>query len=493
MKTKKLIAIGCACAMTGVWAQGVVSLAPASGADEPTESQAVVDANLVKVQGRGVGTTKDAALKDAYRDAIERAVGLYVDAEQMVKNDELVSDQILTQSNAYIEKYDVVKESESDGLFTMRILATVRKTALTKKLGDVMPKQSVNLGNDAANFHAQIITKEKRNVDAVALLQNALKDVKPISQMMTFTLAETKMIPLKAQSGSTVYCYHFKMMLDEKKYFEEFLPALCKVLDQIAIEPPKEVRFRKCSLAEVNDYGAQQAVDVIARYVAGDWFDEPKMSRASAPRHMRKEPLSIKRSGSLEDVYGIREGDGGVFTESAFFANAQKIGWNFSLQSGMNRSVNFKYALENCNVFPVVVITQANGQRTNVRAKQYILPVSCANVIMDWERRTVLGQNEYVNDDNCFHSVYHIVFNDKDGEDVYSLPVSLANIALSNTRLDQNAALFGRDEGNRRERIGWYVTPFIHADAKEYHRWIGFEIPCDDLPKVASIEIEIDE
>ena len=144
MKTKKLIVIGCACAMIGVWAQGVVSLAPAGGENTPAVKNGAADASLVKVQGRGVGATKDAALKDAYRDAIERAVGLYVDAEQMVKNDELVSDQILTQSNAYIEKYDVVKESESDGLFTMRILATVRKTALTKKLGEVMPKQAVN-------------------------------------------------------------------------------------------------------------------------------------------------------------------------------------------------------------------------------------------------------------------------------------------------------------------------------------------------------------
>jgi len=51
---------------------------------------------IVKVRGRGVGADKTEALKDAYRDAVERAVGLYVDAEQMMKNEELVKDQILT-------------------------------------------------------------------------------------------------------------------------------------------------------------------------------------------------------------------------------------------------------------------------------------------------------------------------------------------------------------------------------------------------------------
>ena len=61
------------------------------------------DAEIVKVRGRGTGADKVEALKDAYRDAIERAVGMYVDAEQAMENEELVEDKILTQSNAYIE------------------------------------------------------------------------------------------------------------------------------------------------------------------------------------------------------------------------------------------------------------------------------------------------------------------------------------------------------------------------------------------------------
>ena len=98
-------------------------------------------AEIVNVEGRGVGANKAEALKDAYRDAVERAVGMYVDAEQKMKNEELVEDQILTQSNAYIEKYDVVKEkTKPNGLVEIRINAEVKKSALTKKLSDMMPK-----------------------------------------------------------------------------------------------------------------------------------------------------------------------------------------------------------------------------------------------------------------------------------------------------------------------------------------------------------------
>jgi hypothetical protein len=102
------------------------------------------ESETVKVLGKGTGADKTEALKDAYRDAIERAVGMYVDAEQMVKNEELVKDQILTQSNAYIEEYKVLKEeTRANGIVELKISANVRKTVLTKKLSDVMPKADV--------------------------------------------------------------------------------------------------------------------------------------------------------------------------------------------------------------------------------------------------------------------------------------------------------------------------------------------------------------
>ena len=131
------------------------------------------DVEVVKVKGRGVGADKTEALKDAYRDAVERAVGLYVDAEQMVKNEELVKDQILTQSNAYIEKYDVAKETTApNGLVEVQILAEVRKAALTKKISDVMPAQAVDVAAASRNAHAVAVTEMKMQEDALALVKN---------------------------------------------------------------------------------------------------------------------------------------------------------------------------------------------------------------------------------------------------------------------------------------------------------------------------------
>ena len=220
------------------------------------------------VEGRGVGTNRAEALKDAYRDAIERAVGMYVDAEQKVKNEELVEDQILTQSNAYIEKYEVVKEkTRPNGLVEIKINAEVKKTALAQKLSDVMPKQTFSLGDDAQNIHSRIVTKEKRNDDASALLENVIGEFNPVKQLMTFSLASPKSLSVADENGKEKLYYRFKFTVNKQKYFNEFLPSLLKVLDQISLRQPKDVRLRAVDPLETHD--SSELADDKKKYLGG--------------------------------------------------------------------------------------------------------------------------------------------------------------------------------------------------------------------------------
>ena len=69
----------------------------------PVCGQAADDA-IVSTMGNGVGASTEEALKDSFRDAVERAVGVFVDAEAQAENDQLIRDQVLTHSNACIEK-----------------------------------------------------------------------------------------------------------------------------------------------------------------------------------------------------------------------------------------------------------------------------------------------------------------------------------------------------------------------------------------------------
>ena len=213
-------------------------------------------AEIVKVRGKGVGASKTEALKDAYRDAVERAVGLYVDAEQMVKNENLVKDQILTQSNAYIEKYRVVSEEKSTtGLITIKILADVRKRELTKKIKDIMPTQSSNLATVNQNLYAQIATAFKANDDALAIIKNELKDLHPVKQLMKVTLATTKPVvePVKEDASLVRLWYPVNVKVDWDKYYKEFAPRVSRIFDQIKVAPAKRLDLKN-DLAIVKAY-----------------------------------------------------------------------------------------------------------------------------------------------------------------------------------------------------------------------------------------------
>ena len=186
------------------------------------------DSEIVKVRGKGTGVDKAEALKDAYRDAVERAVGLYVDAEQMMKDEELVKDQILTQSNAYIERYDVAKETtKPNGLVEIQILAEVRKAALTKKISDVMPTKTFRLSDGLKNEHAKITTEEKRNVDGAALPKKALEGFDPLALALDCSLASTESVvgtlsgKLGPAKGTIRVNYLFKAEINEARFFKE--------------------------------------------------------------------------------------------------------------------------------------------------------------------------------------------------------------------------------------------------------------------------------
>ena len=60
------------------------------------------DPNIREVIGKGYGATRQEALTNACRDAIEFAVGLFVDSETLVDNCEMKKDEIITQSNGYV-------------------------------------------------------------------------------------------------------------------------------------------------------------------------------------------------------------------------------------------------------------------------------------------------------------------------------------------------------------------------------------------------------
>lgn len=221
-------------------AKSLVVLAVTAAMAAVTMCASAQDEEIVKVKGRGVGSDKTSALKDAYRDAVERAVGLYIDAEQMMKNETMVKDQILTHSNAYIESCKLAKEeSSTNGIVTVTILANVRKQALMKKIDGIMPSQKIDLSGVAQDLHAQIVTETKSSEDALSLLKNELDGFHPVKQLMKVTLGTTKPVVERVEGDPSLVrlWYPVNVTVDNAKYYNEFVPRIERVLEQIKTAP----------------------------------------------------------------------------------------------------------------------------------------------------------------------------------------------------------------------------------------------------------------
>ena len=461
-------------------------LSPASQGEAGAAAQSeAAESDTVKVQGRGVGVDKAAALKDAYRDAIERAVGLYVDAETAANNDQIVKDQILTQSNAYITDYRELGEEKIDGgLVQLRILATVKKVALTTKLSGVMPAQTVAINNTSLqNVHAQLVTKEKRAEDAAALLKNALDGIDPMKSLMVASIRpETQKIltgdtikmnnrPLTA--NQVLLRYLFEVKLDRAKYFAEFVPNLKKVLDQISLVPPKELRLMELMPADEDNQHFRGLKDYLDKGCDDSGWNDV---RSNVGIFINGTSNCSDCSAYLDPihVYSISwQGNNWVWA----FGHDQyrpKSGGAFRWQNVNLMSGDFEEHYRKDKVC-FALITSLNADCSNGKVTMYELDKSVIAALNEWRKGLIDASAHEQKTTN-----YNIVLLDKDDNEIGVYPWQIPNGVLMNVKFAEIPA------------AGMvYATPFVGCFGENFIQWRDFVLQQDDLAKIASVKIEL--
>ena len=488
MRIRKLVAIaGVAITATAMSAPQTFNISFGGDANSNASS---AESDTVKSIGRGVGVNETEALKDAYRDAIERAIGLYVDAETVAKNDEIVKDQILTQSNAYITHYDKIKTTNIlGGLVEVRIVATVKKRALTTKVSEAMPGGNFSLGSKMQDLHANIATSEKRNADAAALLRNALKDISPIQQLMKPTICvETQKTisskeykerkKRKLNDDMVGIRYMFKIELDREKYFKEVVPKLKSILEQISLEPPREFRLSSMDLSSTSSYRED--------FMRGSIGAHLKYSYA--PVFAMKGALSGTMFAYLPSV-----GD-----DSLSFDR-----YDCDLEFSINPSAIRDYDRHDCNISIFTLITELNDRSLCGKAVQYVLDKESTKVMNEWFVNRGCKENYRRYDAPSI--IYNVAFLGADGEEINVTQWKVNNISLMNFGSTGYRPFDGREKRylwkspkievkDSSEIVGvFYATPFVGCAGGSYLEWLDFDFHKDDLSKIKQVRIQIAE
>lgn len=202
----------------------------ACGQAEPIQNE------VVDVVATGSGLSPDEAEKDALRNAVETVVGQYVGTSTTVENDELIEDKILTYSAGFVETYDRIGEPRrrDDGLVSIKIKATVKKSQLIRKLESASIGKASVSGKD---LFASTLTRLDEMTNAQKILADALKDF-PAPSLVALKIAKDGdnrplQVVEKPESGTVRVSCECRSETNDKNY-AQWVAGVSDLLTQIA-------------------------------------------------------------------------------------------------------------------------------------------------------------------------------------------------------------------------------------------------------------------
>lgn len=115
------------------------------------ETEVVEAEGMAPVVDGDVEGAKKTSLHDAMKNALGLVVGVYVSQDAMVSKSILIEENITSQTEGYIEKYETLKEWRDGEFYKTRIKAHVRKEDLSAKLR-TLESEPQKLGNPVIGF-----------------------------------------------------------------------------------------------------------------------------------------------------------------------------------------------------------------------------------------------------------------------------------------------------------------------------------------------------
>jgi hypothetical protein len=217
---------------------------------------AAAQSDTLQISARGLGTTADASTKDALVNAMQQAVGTFIDSETLIKNDEVIKDKILSVSDGFVSSYDVTSGpvKRTDGLFEIYINATVQKGKVIEQLKEVRVMSGNVAGKDAA---AEVTTKIANADQGQQLLEKHLGGL--VDKLLVARLVDEdgkpsdKVRPItEIQPDRRINCqWNIEIYFDMKAFYTQAVPQLDKVFRVIAADTGSLLYSGKISKAFV--------------------------------------------------------------------------------------------------------------------------------------------------------------------------------------------------------------------------------------------------
>lgn len=138
------------------------------------------------IQVVGKGASKQAALNDGFRKAIEFYSGAVILSDREIKNDKLVNNSVANYSAGYIDKYNIVGDDSAGGQTTLTLEVWVRtSTMANQKLNTGKDDKSIDGDRLGTQFKTFIEDKAGADVFLQKILNDFPKNALEIKQGTT--------------------------------------------------------------------------------------------------------------------------------------------------------------------------------------------------------------------------------------------------------------------------------------------------------------------
>ena len=213
----------------------------------------IISASAATVEGIGYGLTKDAAIEQAKRDAVEVGLGAYISSETVVTATSL-SDNIYSKAQGFVKTFKVVNETKGpDGNWEVTISAEV-----TAMLDEVI--------RDEAALQTLLNSMNRPRIIFLVREENLIDNVPT-------DFAETKLLSVFYDKGFDVVDRQLVQALKGEPDYEEALSgnvaAASKVASQLGADIIVIGTAKVSSGGKVYSMTSGQA-DINAKIVRGD-------------------------------------------------------------------------------------------------------------------------------------------------------------------------------------------------------------------------------
>ena len=198
------------------------------------------NSDIIKITTSASGITKEIAIQDALRSALEQSYGSFISTKTNIKNDELLKDEIVAITSGEIHDYELVSETKIESGYAVTIVAKISKSVLNNFV--------TQSGGDAISFDTNAFStkirlqklNEEAEIKSINNLLEVLEEIYARSIEFEFTSSNPKI-----NERNKKWRVDFEIITKYNENILNFIDYFSSSLEKIAMTKKQKISYEE--------------------------------------------------------------------------------------------------------------------------------------------------------------------------------------------------------------------------------------------------------